>query len=152
MLKIVQSRPGWQNTKVLQGRNCMGSGWANPRAPNLGGTQAKANIFLKRYSILLIHNIMLYLRAPSNPLERVNFGCPSLTSLGHLKFWVPPSIVQKFSLRGGAAQLQPGICKKCVFVFQIDDESREDWSLLFWERLRSLDFGPDFGGFARNFK
>ncbi len=42
----------------------LGSGWADPRAPGRGGTQAKAKIFLKLYSILLIHIITLYLGAP----------------------------------------------------------------------------------------
>ena len=62
--------------ELASGVTPLGSGWANPRAPGLGGHPSEGVHFLKLSSILLIHNITLYLGAPSNPLEHVNCGCP----------------------------------------------------------------------------
>ncbi len=60
----------------------LGSGWANLRAPDLGGHPSEVEdlfffFFFSLYIIiLLIHNYALFGCPPFKPLEHVNSGCP----------------------------------------------------------------------------
>ncbi len=88
---------------VCSGVTSLGSGWAYPRAPGLRGHSSEGeHIFKTLFYFVDPHNYALF-GCPSNPLEHdctfwvplsnplehVNFGCPSPTSLERVNFECP---------------------------------------------------------------